>query len=256
MQLIDTHAHAYRCDFGDDLAGYVQRAKLAGVTHICVPNVDGESIDDVHAAAQLFPGYCLPMMGLHPTSVNADYKQQLLRIEQLLSTQRYIAVGEIGIDLYWDKSFLAEQQDAFLFQLQLAENFHLPVNIHIRDAFDETFSVLDAFGKGRVRGVLHCFSGTVDQAHRAIDYGFLLGVGGVVTFKKASIADVVASVGVEHFVLETDAPYLAPVPHRGKINESSFLPFVAEKIALIQGISADEVAHVTTRNAKKLFGIE
>ncbi len=255
MQLIDTHAHVYASDFGDDIAGYIERAKLAGVTHICVPNVDGESIDDVHTAAQLFPGYCLPMMGLHPTSVKADYEQQLLRIEHQFSAQRYIAVGEIGVDLYWDTTFLSEQQDAFLFQLQLAEKYQLPVDIHIREAFDETFSVLDAFGKGRVRGILHCFSGNVAQAHRAIDYGFLLGIGGVVTFKKATLADVVASVGVEHLVLETDAPYLAPVPHRGKKNESSYLPFIAEKIALLQGISAEEVARITSDNAKTLFGI-
>lgn len=255
MQLIDTHAHIYRSDYGADIESYIERAKLAGLTHICVPNVDAGSVDDVHAIAEQYPGFCMPMMGLHPTSVRADYREQLQRVEQLISTRSYIGVGEIGIDLYWDKTFLAEQKDAFLFQLQLAYSYNMPVIIHIRDAFDETFSVLESFGKGRVQGILHCFSGTVEQAHRAIDFGLLLGIGGVVTFKKATVADVVASVGAEHLVLETDAPYLAPVPFRGKTNESSYLRYIAEKIALIQGIAVEDVARITTANAKKLFSL-
>ncbi len=255
MQLIDTHSHTYKAEYSTDLSGLIARAQSAGVTHVCVPNVDCATAADVIAVAEQYPGYCMPMMGLHPTSVKSDYKQQLSFIEQQFSLHKFIAVGEIGIDLYWDKSFLAEQKDAFLIQLQWAERYKLPVNIHIREAFDETFSVLDTFGAGRVGGILHCFSGTVEQARRAIDYGFLLGIGGVVTFKKASLAELVSAVGVEHLVLETDSPYLAPAPYRGKVNESSYLPYIAAKIAELKGISVEDVARITTANAKKIFGL-
>lgn len=255
MELIDTHSHKYLREFENNWDDAIQRAKSAGVSHICIPNVDAESIDYVLQLAKEYPGYCLPMMGLHPTSVDANYKQVLELITQQLEENVFVAVGEIGIDLYWDKTFLKEQTEAFLYQLELAEKHNLPVNIHVREAFPETFAALESFGTKRVRGIMHCFSGGLAEAEKTISMGMKLGIGGVVTFKKSPLADVVAQVPLEHLVLETDAPFLAPAPHRGKTNESAYVLHIAEKIAELHNVPVEKVAEVTTANAKAIFGI-
>jgi len=256
MELIDTHSHKYLREFENNWDTAIERAKKASVSHICIPNVDETSIEYVLALAEQYPGYCLPMMGLHPTSVTEDYKNQLKTIEEQLAKHTFVAIGEIGVDLYWDKSLLKQQLAAFEHQLALAEQHNLPVNIHVRDAFPETFGILDQFGSERIRGILHCFSGTLQDAQRAINMGLKLGIGGVVTFKKSPLADVVAQLPIEELVLETDAPFLAPAPHRGKTNESSYIIHIAEKIAELHHVSLSEVATITTANAKNIFAIK
>jgi TatD DNase family protein len=256
MQLIDTHSHKYLREFENNWDEAIQRAKDNFVSNICIPNVDEETIPHVLQLADQYPGYCLPMMGIHPTHVEENYQSAIDKIEKLLNEHSFVAVGEIGIDLYWDKSKLDLQIDAFAQQLALAEKHNLPVNIHVRDAFDETFKVLEDFGKGRFSGILHCFSGDKEQAEHAIDLGLKLGIGGIVTFKKAHLADVVTDIDLEHLVLETDAPFLAPAPHRGKTNESSYLIHIAKKIASLKGITVQEVAKQTTLNTQSIFKIE
>lgn len=255
MELIDTHSHKYLREFENNWDAAIKRAQDAGVTHICIPNVDEASVAQVNTLADQYPGYCLPMMGIHPTSVTEHYKKQVALVEEQLRARKYIAVGEIGVDLYWDKTLIKEQLAAFELQLALAESFDLPVNIHVRDAFPETFSVLEQFGSSRTRGILHCFSGTLADAERAMDMGLKLGIGGVVTFKKSPLAEVVAQLPLEALVLETDAPFLAPAPHRGKTNESSFVIHIAEKIAELHNIPVQQVAEITTQTAKQIFRI-
>jgi TatD DNase family protein len=202
------------------------------------------------------PQHFFPCAGLHPTSIDGDYKLALKQVETMLASgQRFYAVGEIGIDLYWDQTFEREQFDAFAIQVQWAKELGLPVIIHIRNAIEKTIAALEPLADSRLRGVFHCFSGTLEQARQAISMGFMLGIGGVLTFKKSDLPAVVEQIDIQHIILETDCPYLAPVPHRGKRNESSFLPFVAQKLAEIKHISIEEVAAQTTTNAEKLFGL-
>lgn len=251
---IDTHAHLYADKFAEDRAAMVQRALDAGVTKLYLPNIDAASVTPMHDLCEAFPDACFPMMGLHPCHVGADPEEELANVERLLGERRYAAVGEIGIDLYWDKSNLVQQQMAFRQQLRWAKEKKLPVAIHCRESFIETITIVEEEKTPDLRGVFHCFSGSPSDAARAIALdGFYLGIGGVITYPKSGLAQTMAEVGAEHCVLETDAPYLAPVPHRGKRNESSYIPFIAQALATATGRSLDDIARSTTRNAQQLF---
>jgi TatD DNase family protein len=251
---IDTHAHLYHRQFDQDRNELVQRALDAGVNKLFLPNIDLTSVEAMHAMCDQFPETCFPMMGLHPCSVGEDPSRDLAEVERLLGTGRYWAVGEIGIDLHWDRTWLTQQQDAFRQQVRWAKELALPVVVHCRESFAETIAIIEEEKDEHLTGVFHCFTGTVEEARRIIGIGgFMLGIGGVITFAKAGLAETMAEVGAAHCVLETDAPYLAPVPYRGKRNESSYIPLVAETLATAVGLSVDEVARITTANAELLF---
>jgi TatD DNase family protein len=251
--LIDTHAHLYLPEFDNDREAMIGRAMAAGVGRFYLPNIDSSSIGAMLRLEQQYPGQCFAMMGLHPCSVKEDYRKELAIVEDWLVKRPFAAVGEIGIDLYWDKTFVKEQDGAFLQQIEWAAARQLPVVIHSRDAMDHILQLLRHQPIHGLRGVFHCFSGTVSQAEVAIELGFLLGIGGVLTFKNSGLDLVVKSLPLEHLVLETDSPYLAPVPYRGKRNESSYLALVANRLADIKGLPVDEVASITTQNAMRLF---
>lgn len=256
MIFTDTHTHLYVKQFNDDRKEALERCFEAGIQRLFLPNIDVESIDAVNQLAEDYPAQCFPMMGLHPCSVKEGWQSALKTIRAQFDQRKYCAVGEIGIDLYWDKTTLSIQVEAFKQQIEWAKEMQLPIVIHARESFDEIFEVLDEVNDERLRGIFHCFTGTVEQGHRVIDYGdFFLGIGGVVTFKNAGLDKTVAELPLEKLVLETDAPYLAPKPYRGKRNESSYLLYVAEKIAEIQGKRIEEIAEVTTANSKTIFGI-
>ncbi|GGG87115.1 TatD family hydrolase [Parapedobacter pyrenivorans] len=255
MTLTDTHTHLYYLYGTPDLAIQMQRCFDNDVRHFLLPNVDSESIPKVLGTAAAYPGSCYAMMGLHPCSVKTDYLDELATIEQIIADNKIYGIGEIGIDLHWEKTTLPLQQEAFRIQTRWAKDLGLPVSIHCRDAFDELFQLLDEVQDGRLRGVLHCFTGNSQQAQRTIDLGLHLGIGGVVTYKNAGLDAVVANLDLRHIVLETDAPYLAPVPYRGKKNESSYLLHIAQKIADLHGVTLATVAATTTENAKRVFGI-
>lgn len=249
---VDTHAHVYLPEFDADRPAVLQRAKAAGVGAVYLPAIDSATHEVMLQTAALYP-VCSPMMGLHPCSVKADYEREIEIVAEYLLTQKFIAVGETGLDFYWDKTFAEQQHKAFRQQIELAVKHNLPVVIHSRNAVDECIAVVKEYPG--LRGVFHCFSGTADQARKVIDAGLFLGIGGVVTFKNAGLDKVVAELGLSHVVLETDAPYLAPVPHRGNRNEPAYTKTVAERLAAVLNVAADEVARVTTANAEKLFGI-
>ncbi|MBP6311071.1 MAG: TatD family hydrolase [Flavobacteriales bacterium] len=251
---IDTHAHLYHNQFKGDRAAMVQRALDAGVKKLFLPNIDQESIEAMDALAEAYPDVCFPMMGLHPCSVGEDNAAQMAEVERLLRTGRYCAVGEIGIDLHWDKTFLVQQQDVFRRHVHWAKELALPIVIHCRESFDETIAIVEEENDDRLRGVFHCFTGTPEQAARVVALGgFYLGIGGVITFPNGGLAETMAVVGPDHCVLETDAPYLAPVPHRGKRNESSYIPLIAAKLASATGRSIEDIEALTTTNAERLF---
>ena len=256
---IDTHCHLYDEAFDADRDEAVRRALDAGVDMMLLPDIDSSSTARLEALCSQYPDHFRPMAGLHPTSVKEDYKKELELVHTALINKhpslKYVAIGEIGMDLYWDRTFEAEQRDALHTQLLWAEESGLPVCLHIRKAHNEVFGLLRDMNRPRWRGVMHCFGGSVQEAHRAVELGFHLGIGGVVTFKNATMAEVVKSVPLERLLLETDAPYLSPVPHRGQRNESAYIPLVAQKIAELRGISPDEVASVTTASARSLFAI-
>ena len=253
--LVDSHSHLFLEEFAEDLPFVMERARAAGVTHIFMPNIDSTTIEPMLSVCDTYRDFCFPMIGLHPTSVNESYEKELEIVAANLETSgRFVAVGEIGIDLYWDKTFYKEQVIVFERQLNIAREMDLPIIIHSRDSLTEIFTVLKK-QHYNMKGILHCFPGTVEDAHRAIDLGFLLGIGGVVTFKKSSMAEVVGKIGTEYLVLETDAPYLAPVPYRGKRNESSYIPCIAAKIAEILGVDTKKVEETTTNNAMNLFNL-
>ncbi len=255
MMYIDTHAHLYHKQFDQDRAAMVERALEAGVERLYLPNIDGESIEAMHDMSEQFPGTCRMMMGLHPCSVVADNGAALRQVEDLLSTGRYHAVGEIGIDLHWDRTFLPQQQEVFREQLRLAKIHALPVAIHCRQSFAETIAIVEEEKDERLRGVFHCYTGPVEEGRRILELdGFFLGIGGVITFAPSGLSEVMAELGPERCVLETDAPYLAPVPFRGKRNESAYIPLVAQALAVATGRTEQEIAHITTRNAIELFG--
>jgi len=254
--LIDSHTHIYLPEFEEDFSEMVARARAVGVRYFLMPNVDVETIPLMHRIQDRLPDHAFPMMGLHPCSVKDDFENQLEEIKRHLfqPVRKYWAVGEIGIDLYWDKSTLDIQIKAFEMQIEWAKALNLPIVIHVRDAFDEVFEVLDRVNDDRLRGVFHCFTGTKEQAQHIIDYGsFKLGIGGVVTFKNGKIDQFISEVDMSHLILETDAPYLAPVPHRGKRNEPAYSSLVANKLAECYGVSGDEIALTTTQNCIDLF---
>ncbi len=258
MYLIDTHAHLFDSRFTEDIDGVVERAVAGGVEKIVLPAIDSDSHETLLRLAGRYPGVLYPTTGLHPTSVNdnPEWREELRTVEEILSRKglRLYAIGETGLDLYWSKDFLESQQEAFRYQVELALSLDLPLIIHIREAFDETVSLLREYKNRGLRGIFHSFSGTVEQYRQMKTLGdFRFGIGGVATYKKAEIARTLPDMDLEDLVLETDAPYLPPVPHRGKRNESSFLPLVAEKIAELKNVSPGEVARVTTANAEAIF---
>ncbi|MEI7502586.1 MAG: TatD family hydrolase [Paludibacter sp.] len=255
MNFIDTHTHLYLEEFNSDRSEVVQNTIDAGITKLLLPNIDSNSIDSMMNLVQQFPKNCFPMIGLHPGSVNQNYLEELNIIEQQLNTHNFIAIGEIGIDLYWDKTYKEEQIKAFQYQINLAQNHQLPIIIHSRNAFDEIFDVLENNANKDYKGIFHCFSGSVEQANRAIDLGFLLGIGGVVTYKNSGLDKIVQSVDLNKLVLETDSPYLTPVPFRGKRNESKYIINIAEKIATLKNTDLLTVAEITSNNANNLFKI-
>lgn len=255
MIITDTHAHIYSDEFGTETEAMMQRAINAGVSRIFVPSIDSTFTPKMYEMEQQYPENVFLMMGLHPTYVKDNYEQELAFVEAELSRRKFYAVGEIGIDLYWDKSTLEIQQNAFRRQIQLAKQFQLPINIHCRDAFDEIFEILEEEKSADLRGIFHCFTGTYEQALQAISYNMKLGIGGVVTFKNGKIDTFLDKIDLQHIVLETDSPYLAPVPYRGKRNESSYVVNVVEKLSTLYGVSPAEIAQITTENSRNVFGI-
>lgn len=255
MVLTDTHTHLYYEKDQAQLDQLMQRALANQVHRLFLPNVDVESIPLVMNLAKNYPDHCFPMLGLHPCDVKADFREQLQIIHNQLPNQPIYAIGEIGIDLYWDKSTLENQLEAFRVQIGWAKMLNLPIVIHCRDAFDEVYQVLLAENDEKLRGIFHCFTGSLEQANLIIDLGFYLGIGGVVTYKNAGLDAVVAQLPLEHIVLETDSPYLTPVPFRGKSNESSYLVHVAQKVADLHQTSLANLATITTENSIKIFGI-
>ncbi|MBO7434208.1 MAG: TatD family hydrolase [Salinivirgaceae bacterium] len=256
LDFIDTHSHIYAEEFDTDRAEAVSRSFQAGVRRLILPDIDATSRQAMLQLADSAPEHFFPCAGLHPTSVGASYKDDLKAVEKMLASgRRFYAIGEIGIDLYWDQTFEREQFDAFETQVRWAKELNLPVIVHIRNAIEKTIAALEPLADSRLRGVFHCFSGTPEQARQAIEMGFMLGIGGVLTYKKSDLPDIVSQIDISHLLLETDCPYLAPVPYRGKRNESSYIPLIAQKMAEIKGIDIESVAEQTTRNAELLFGL-
>ncbi|MCK3685916.1 TatD family hydrolase [Maribellus sp. YY47] len=253
--LIDTHSHIYSEDFIHDRDEALQRAYDNGVKKIILPNIDSGSIKHMLDLTDAYPHLCYPLIGLHPTSVDEDYKEELEAIEYWLNKRKFFGIGEIGIDLYWDKKYINEQKDAFRHQIKLAKSHNLPIVIHVRNSFDETYQIVKEEQDGSLRGAFHCFTGTAEEAQKVVELGFYLGIGGVLTFKNSNLDEVISSVNIDKLVLETDAPYLSPEPKRGKRNESSYLVYVAQKLAEIYNISVTRVAEITTTNARGLFEI-
>jgi TatD DNase family protein len=250
---IDTHAHIYHEDFVADRVDMLQRCRDQRVNKIFMPNVDHTSIDAMLELEDRSDGQCIAMMGLHPCSVNKGFERELYLVEDWLSKRKFSAVGEIGTDLYWDTTFYEQQKEAFNVQVDWAKKYRLPVVIHCRNSIDETIELVENRTDENLRGVFHCFSGNVEQARRITNLGFFLGIGGVATFKNGGLDKVMPDVDLKHVVLETDSPYLAPVPHRGKRNEPSYIPLVAKKLAELKNISPDQVQMETTKNALNLF---
>ncbi len=254
--MIDTHAHIYLPEFSEDRAGMIKRAAEAGVRKIFLPNIDADSITDMHALSNAFPEICFPMMGLHPCSVGDDYVAVLSTMNKLIESAEYTyyGIGECGLDYYWDKSKIAEQKAAFKEQIQWAKKYQLPLIIHSRDATDDCIEMVEAEKGKDLRGIFHCFSGTPEQLERVIATGFFVGIGGVVTFKNGGLDKVLRPEHLPYIVLETDSPYLAPVPFRGKRNEPSYLSYIVERLAQVLSVSEAEVRAISTQNAEHLFG--
>lgn len=255
IKFVDTHTHLFTSEFDGDRDAVVQRALDAGVAALCLPAINEGAIESMLAMCDAYPGICYPMMGLHPTDVEEGYMDVLDRMYALLkSSGRFIAVGEVGLDFYWDDTMKREQQDAFRRQVEWACELNLPLAIHSRSAFDELYAIMDEYRSRGLHGVFHCFSGSEDEAHKLLSFdGFYLGIGGVVTYKKSTLPAVLSAVPLERIVLETDSPYLAPVPQRGKRNESSYIPHIATFLANIYGCAVEDVAAITSANARKLF---
>mgnify|MGYP006285388483 FL=1 len=253
MKFIDTHAHIYLEEFDGEVPQVVQNAKEVGIERIYLPNIDAGTIESMFRLENDYPGFFYPMMGLHPTSVKEDYMDQLETIGKWLDDRPFPAIGEIGIDLYWDDTYKKEQEKAFEIQLNWAKEKGLPVVIHVRESFREIFDVVDRVNDERLYGIFHSFAGNSDDAQHIIELGFKIGINGIVTFKNSTLDEVVAGIDLDHLVLETDSPFLAPVPRRGKRNESAYLKYIAGKIAEVKELSIEEVADRTTRNALKIF---
>lgn len=255
MILIDTHTHLFLPEFNNDHSRVIADAVERGIVKMLLPNVDDTTMDSMLSLADEYPGHCLPMIGLHPTSVDESFKQKLNLVREKLGTREFWGIGETGIDLYWNNTYLAQQVEAFKWHIDLAKEFHLPLVIHARNSFHEIFEVMDQENDDSLHGVFHAFTGDVEQAGKITDYGFKIGIGGIVTFKNAGLDRIVKEIALENIVLETDAPYLAPHPNRGKRNEPAYLIYTAEKLAEIHGQPIDVIADITTRNAAALFNI-
>lgn len=256
MRLIDSHTHIFAEEFDYDRSEAIQRAKDAGVVAMVMPNINSQSVDSLLSVAQQYPDYCFPCMGVHPTSVKNNFDDELASVQSWFAKAKFYAVGEIGIDLYWDKTFVEQQKEVFRQQLKMAKKFRLPVIIHARNSFHEIFKIVDQENDEDLGGVFHSFSGSLTDYEHIASYGkFLVGIGGVVTYKNGGVDKVVQHINLANVILETDSPYLSPVPQRGKRNESANLVYIASRIAEIKGISVQEVASVTTANATKLFSL-
>ena len=255
MKLVDTHAHLYLDNFSKDRHEVIEKAIYSNVEKIMLPNIDSTTIEDMLKLSKRHPNHFFPMIGIHPTSVEDDFEEEIKIIEEYLSKEKFYAIGEIGIDMYWDKTFEEEQKQAFRIQLDLAKKHNLPIVIHSRDAFDIIYEILLEKNDANLNGVFHCFTGTLDQANKIIEMGFKLGIGGIVTFKNTDLAKVVEQIDLHNIVLETDSPYLAPDPKRGQRNQSSYLNYIAKKVAEIKGVTIKEVAEITTKNAYDIFKI-
>ena len=253
--IIDTHCHLYLDEFKNDIADVIKRAEAETINKFYLPAIDSSEIENMFLLERKFPGKCIAMMGLHPCYVKENYQEELSIVKDWLSRRKFAAVGEIGLDFFWDKTFEKQQYEAFRMQIELALQFNLPIVIHTRDAMQESIDVVKAYKSRGIRGIFHCFGGTVENAKEIIDAGFYLGIGGVLTYKKSGLAQVLEQIDLQYMVLETDAPYLTPVPFRGKRNESSYLKYIVEKLALIKNVSTETVAAVTTANAEKIFGL-
>lgn len=254
MTIIDTHTHLYLNEFNADIDEVLQKAAAEGVKQFYLPNVDSTSIDDLLSLAEQYPGKCIPMMGLHPCYVKENVADELNLVQDWLHKRSFAAVGEIGLDYYWDKTFVPQQKDAFRKQINWALELNLPIVIHSRESMQDCIAIVQEHQNGKLRGIFHCFGGSMEEAKQIIDLGFLLGIGGVVTYKKSGLTEVLPHIPLQHLVVETDAPYLSPVPFRGKRNEPSYLKFIVEKIAELMQTTAEEIAAQTTANAQKLFG--
>ena len=253
--MIDTHAHIYLEQFNQDLEQVIEHSKESGVRHILMPNVDHSTIDDMMEVEEKYPDYCTAMIGLHPCSVDKNFERELYLVEEWLGKRPFVGLGEIGTDLYWDKTTFSYQQEAFNIQVQWANERKMPVVIHCRDSLDQTLDLLEPLVDPDSKGVFHCFTGSTEQAERIIKLGFMMGIGGVVTFKNAGLDHTLKDIPMEHLVLETDSPYLAPVPYRGKRNMPGYLKEVLAKLAEIYEVGIEEVQEVTTRNALNLFNL-
>lgn len=255
MILTDTHTHLYSEAFDKDRSEVIKKALEKGIQRFFIPAIDSTYTEAMFSLRDAYPENIFLMMGLHPTHTKDNYKEELRHVEGMLSDHKFYAVGEIGIDLYWDNTFFEQQREAFRFQIQLAKKHNLPIVIHCRDAFDEIFEVLESEKGDDLFGIFHCFTGTLEQAHKAISYNMKLGIGGVVTFKNGKIDTFLQEIALKHIALETDSPYLSPTPYRGKRNESAYLVYVLEKLSEIYGISKEKIAEITTENSKEVFGV-
>lgn len=254
MKFVDTHSHIFLDNFKQDIDEVIKRAVDNGVEKIYCPNVDLGTIEALDNLCAKYPTTCFPLMGIHPESIKDDFENQLIKIDNLLSTGKYIGVGEVGIDLYWDKTYAEQQKIAFREQVRLAKKYNLPVIIHTRNAFNEVFEVIDNENDKSLKGIFHCFTGNHKQAQKIIEYGnFKIGIGGVLTFKNSGLAEVIANVDLDNIVLETDAPFLSPAPKRGKRNEPAYLLYVAKKLAEIKNVDLELIADVTTKNAEFIY---
>lgn len=253
--MIDTHAHIYADEFNDDIELVISRARIAGVSRILMPAIDTETHEKMLLLEENQPEYCISMMGLHPCSVKSNYKDELKVIDAYFSKRKFVAVGETGLDFYWDLTFKDQQYEAFHQQAEWALHYNIPLVIHSRNSTNECIEVVHQHQNGKLKGVFHCFSGTTEQAKKIVDLGFCLGIGGVLTFKNSGLDKAIADIDLSHIVLETDAPYLAPVPYRGKRNECGYILYVAQKLAELKAVAVNEIDSITTDNASKLFNL-
>ena len=252
--MIDTHSHLYAEEFVGDIDAVIERSKATGVNKVFLPAIDGSTHDAMMALAKQYPGYCMPMMGLHPCYVDGNYEAELQLVETWLAKEKFYAIGEIGLDYYHSTEFKEQQIHVFSKQIKLALQYNLPIVIHTRSSMDVCIKMVEQEGRGQLKGIFHCFGGDVRQAKKIIELGFMLGIGGVLTYKNAGLVKILESIPIEHLVLETDAPYLTPVPFRGKRNETAYIRYVAEKLAEIKSLGVEEVDAITTANAQKIFG--
>lgn len=253
MEWIDTHAHIYDKQFKEDIDEVLARCQDEGVSRVYMPNIDRASIDDMLELEHRFPQQCIPMMGLHPGSVKKDFERELYLVEEWLDRRSFAAVGEIGLDYYWDTTFTSQQKEAFRIQIELAKQHRLPIVIHTRESFEDAIQLVEELNDEQLTGIFHCFTGRQEDAQRIVEAGFYLGLGGVSTFKNSSLKSVIPDLDPERIVLETDSPYLAPTPHRGKRNSPSYIPLIGRQVAEFTDRDVEEVAEITTRNAQHLF---